>query len=67
MYTYLTSIRSRFHAVMDEREKGASALEYVGIILIAALIVGGIWTALSGVDVTGSVSDAVNDIFNSGG
>jgi hypothetical protein len=46
-----------------DKEAGQGALEYVGMILVAALIAGGVWAALKGVDVTGKVSDAVNKIL----
>lgn len=51
-------------ATLRERnEAGATALEYAGMILVAALVVGAVFTAISGVDVAGKVTAAVAKIL----
>lgn len=50
-----------------KEERGATALEYVGMILVAAIVVGAVFTAINGVDVAGKVSTAVNEILGGGG
>lgn len=50
-----------------KEERGASALEYVGMILVAALVVGGVWTAVNGNDIPGKVSTAISEILGGGG
>ncbi|WP_427384219.1 hypothetical protein [Janibacter sp. G56] len=48
---------------LANNERGASALEYVGMVLVAAFIVGAIYTAFSGADLAGKVKTAITDIL----
>ena len=50
--------------IEGRRDAGQGALEYTGMILVAALVAAGVWAALEGVDVTGKVKQAVSDILN---
>lgn len=61
MMTTLNTLRSR------QAERGASALEYVGLVLIAALIVGAVWTAINAAGIDSKISDAVTKILTGGG
>lgn len=44
-------------------ERGASALEYVGMVILAGLIVAAIAAAINPGDITSKVSSAVTKIF----
>ena len=52
---------------LTDREKGASALEYVGMVVIAALIIGFVYTALTGADIGGKLKSAVDAILSGHG
>ena len=45
-------------------DKGQGTIEYVGMILIAALLVVGVLTALKDKDLGGAVSRAVDSVLN---
>ena len=49
---------------LSERERGASALEYVGMIVVAALLVVAIWGAMDAADVGGAVEEQVDKILD---
>ncbi|WEV77347.1 hypothetical protein O9K63_12195 [Janibacter cremeus] len=49
---------------LAEQERGASALEYVGMLIVAAIIVGAVITVIDGADVQGAVTEAVNEILD---
>lgn len=51
----------------DRREAGQGTLEYIGAILIAAVIVGLIYTAVSQYDLGTKVSDAIDKVFDNAG
>lgn len=48
-----------------QSERGASALEYIGMVLVAAFLVGAVYLALSGegADIKGKVKSAVDAIL----
>ena len=51
-------------ATLRERnETGATALEYAGMVLVAALVVGAVYTAVSGADVAGRMGTAISEIL----
>lgn len=50
-------------ARLEDRERGASALEYVGMVLVAAILVAAVVTAAKAADVTGKVGELIDDIF----
>lgn len=45
-------------------EKGQGTLEYVGIVIIAALLVTAIVTAIRGTDIGGTITTKINEIIN---
>lgn len=45
-------------------ERGASAIEYVGMLIVAAIIVGAIFTVIEGVNIEDKVQDAVDKVLN---
>lgn len=47
-----------------DRERGASALEYVGMVILAALLVVAVITAINPDNIKGTVTQKVNDILN---
>lgn len=51
------------HALEERREAGATGLEYAGMILVAAIVVGAIFAAVQGVDVQGKVKTAIDKIL----
>ena len=59
---YTTSIAT----LRDQREAGATGLEYAGMIAVAALVVALVWSAINGADVTGKISTAISDLFSPG-
>lgn len=52
--------------IEGRKDAGQGALEYSGMILVAALVAFGVWQALQNVDVQGMVSEAVNKILGNG-
>lgn len=50
----------------DRKERGATALEYVGMIIVAAIIVGAIVSVINADLISGAVQTAVNTILGSG-
>ncbi|MEV5568474.1 hypothetical protein AB0L06_00370 [Spirillospora sp. NPDC052269] len=63
--TLQTFIQGRVEKAQD-RERGASALEYGALILVGAAIIAVLWTAFNS-NVKTQVSDAVKNMFTSGG
>lgn len=61
-----TIARNTLLEQLGERERGASALEYVGMIVVAALLVVAIWGAMDAADVGGAVGDQVSKILSPG-
>ncbi|GGL39654.1 hypothetical protein H9L10_13440 [Phycicoccus endophyticus] len=61
-------LAARFTAAAStaRSEKGATGLEYAGMIAVAALVVGLVWTAIQGADVGGKISSAISDLFSPG-
>lgn len=47
-------------------ERGADILEYVGMILLAAVLVAGLFAAASGLDLAGKFTTAANEILGPG-
>ncbi len=52
-------------ALKERREKGADALEYVGMVLIAAFVVGTLVAAVQAAGLQAKVSEAINKILTS--
>ena len=49
---------------LRDRERGASALEYVGMLIVAAIIVGAIISVIKPDTIKTAVQDAVDTILN---
>ncbi len=58
--TTLTNLTGR------DQERGATALEYVGMIVVAAIVVGFIVAGMRGANITGAVTGLVNEILGGG-
>lgn len=48
----------------DARERGATGIEYAGMILIAAVVVGAIYGAVGGADLEGKVTKTIEKVFS---
>lgn len=48
----------------DRKERGATALEYIGMIIVAAIVVGAVIGVIEGLGISSIVSDNVNTILN---
>ena len=70
MYTNLLKLYSTVLATVtaprDENEKGQGTLEYVGIVVVAALLVTAIFTAVNGADIGGKITTKINEITGIG-
>lgn len=62
-----TTIQHSLRARLMNSERGASALEYVGMILVAAVVVGAVAGALSSDAISGAIDPKIDDILNIGG
>ena len=51
-------------ALTTRRERGAEALEYIGMVVLAALIIGGIFTVATDLDLKGEFQRAAESILN---
>jgi hypothetical protein len=61
----LVALRIRALKAFERKsDEGQGTIEYVGMILIAALLVVGVLTALKGKDLGGAVSRAVDSVLN---
>jgi len=71
MFTSLLTAYSRVVAAIaaprDENEKGQGTLEYVGIVVIAALLVTAIFTAVKGADIGSTITSKLKEITGIGG
>lgn len=47
----------------DPAERGATGLEYVGLVLLAAIVLGFLWSVLGASDLPGKVAGAVTRIL----
>ena len=69
MYENLLKFYSSMIAstVSPKSEKGQGTLEYLGIVIIAALLVTAIVGAIKGVNIAGTVTSQINKIISAGG
>lgn len=51
---------------LSNRERGASALEYVGMIIVAAVVVGAVAGLLTDGKIKGALGPAINGILGTG-
>jgi Flp pilus assembly pilin Flp len=59
-------VQDRFEQVRERTDRGASGLEYGALIVLAALIIGILFSAINGT-VRTSITQAITDLFNPGG
>ncbi len=51
----------------DRKEAGATGLEYAGMIMVAAMVVGIVYTAVKNVNVAGSTATEIGELFSGSG
>ena len=61
MYAVLTARVS-----VAQNEKGQGTLEYVGIVVVAAILVGAVVDAINGGEITSAISNKISEIINAG-
>jgi hypothetical protein len=61
MYAVLTARVATAHD-----EKGQGTLEYVGIVVVAAILVGAVVDAINGGEITSAISNKISEIINAG-
>ncbi|MGQ2913227.1 MULTISPECIES: hypothetical protein [unclassified Aeromicrobium] len=68
MYTKALALYSTVLATVHapREEKGQGTLEYVGIVVIAALLVGAIVAAINPGDITAKIQEKISEILNAG-
>ena len=54
-------------ALRDRKEAGATGLEYAGMIMVAAMVVGIVYTAVKNGDVAGSIATEIGELFSGSG
>lgn len=52
---------------LQDRERGATALEYIGMLVVAAMLVVAIWGAINTANPGQKVTTLVNEIFSGKG
>jgi hypothetical protein len=62
MYAVLTA-----RVTVAQNEKGQGTLEYVGIVVVAAILVGAVVDAINGGEITSAISNKISEIINAGG
>lgn len=63
-FSTVDMVKSRAAAVKSHySDRGASALEYVGLVLIAALILGALWAVFNALGLQTKIQNAVNQIL----
>ena len=66
MEKFLTLMLALQTRVAERDEKGQGTLEYVGIVVIAALLVGAIVAAINPGEITGKIQEKISEILNAG-
>ncbi len=61
MYAVLTT-----RVAVAQNEKGQGTLEYVGIVVVAAILVGAVVDAINGGEITSAISNKISEIINAG-
>lgn len=71
MYVYTTNfVSTRVEAIKDhykDRDRGASLVEYAGLIALAVVILGALYWAFTQTDFSNTVRDRINDILGGKG
>jgi hypothetical protein len=61
MYAVLTA-----RVTVAQNEKGQGTLEYVGIVVVAAILVGAVVDAINGGEITTAIRTKITEIINAG-
>ncbi len=61
LYAVLTA-----RMTVAQNEKGQGTLEYVGIVVVAAILVGAVVDAINGGDITTAIKGKITEIINAG-
>jgi hypothetical protein len=61
MYAVLTA-----RVTVAQNEKGQGTLEYVGIVVVAAILVGAVVDAINGGEITSAITGKISEIINAG-
>jgi hypothetical protein len=54
-------------ALRDRKEAGATGLEYAGMIMVAAMVVGIVYTAVKEGNVASSIATEIGELFSGSG
>jgi hypothetical protein len=61
MYAVLTA-----RLTVSQDEKGQGTLEYVGIVVVAAILVGAVVDAINGGEITSAIKGKISEIISAG-
>lgn len=61
MYAVLTA-----RLTVSQDEKGQGTLEYVGIVVVAAILVGAVVDAINGGEITAAIKGKISEIISAG-
>ncbi len=61
MYAVLTA-----RLTVAQNEKGQGTLEYVGIVVVAAILVGAVVDAINGGEITSAIKGKISEIISAG-
>ncbi len=61
MYAVLTA-----RVTVAQNEKGQGTLEYVGIVVVAAILVGAVVDAINGGEITSAIKGKISEIISAG-
>lgn len=61
LYAVLTA-----RMTVAQNEKGQGTLEYVGIVVVAAILVGAVVDAINGGEITSAIKGKITEIINAG-
>jgi hypothetical protein len=61
MYAVLTA-----RMTVAQNEKGQGTLEYVGIVVVAAILVGAVVDAINGGEITSAIKGKISEIISAG-
>lgn len=60
----LVFAKVRFVKALEAREAGQGSIEYVGAILIAAVLIGIVITSLNGININDKIKAAIDTVFD---
>lgn len=62
-HTIAARFRTTLATVKDAREAGQGSVEYIGVLLVVAVVIGLVIAGFSGVDFGGYITDALDKVF----